>query len=316
MGDQIIPVAATSCRADAAERELNAKMARNQACVLCHTPVVDSVLGTGGYRICLKCDLAWSLDTEPVTASGDWKERYYGRADIVQLHERRQSGMNAIVKRLSELHPHRGLLLDVGTGVGIFMSAAAKDDWRVEGIEPSSIAAERARKLTGARVYNDIFENVKLSEGRYDAVCIIDTLRHVPEPRVFLSSARRLIRPGGILLIREFYQRIWQYYRRLWRKPETTLRSQPRSQEYAQCFSPKSLLYALDAIGLDGWIEPSPIFVESDCPYSMFAFSKRVAGLASRSVYRISGHRICISPNVLAIGRAPSENTTRSVSTR
>lgn len=217
--------------------------------------------------------------------------------------------MKAIVARLSVIQPNRGRLLDVGTGVGILMSAAAEAGWIVEGVEPSETAAEKARKLTGAPVYQGVLEALRLPEEHYDAVTIIDTLRSVPDPLAFLLSARRLLRPGGVLLVREVYRKIRRYYMRvLGRSEGLKLEGTRRAYQPAQGFSPKSLLYALQAIGLEGWVEPSPIFAEPESGGGLRAsLPKRAVGLASIAFYKTSGHRIILSPNMLAFGRAPVE---------
>jgi SAM-dependent methyltransferase len=217
--------------------------------------------------------------------------------------------MEAIVARLGAVHPDRGRLLDIGTGVGILMHAASKDGWLVEGVEPSETAAERARKLTGATVHSGLLEDVKLPEEYYDAVTIIDTLRSVPDPLAFLFSARRLIRPGGILLVREVYRTVRRYYSRLLGTSEgLKLKGKRRAYQHAQGFSPKSLLFALHAIGLEGSVEPSPIFVELEAGGGLLSeISKRAVGLGSSALYQISRHRFIFSPNLLAFGRAPNE---------
>ena len=291
-------------------------MNRSEACILCQTPITHSVAESEGYRICRKCDITWCLLEDPDNPADEWEKDYYGRSDILRLHESRRSGMEAIVRRLSSVYPHRGRLLDVGAGIGILMHTAARDGWLVEGVEPSKSAAERAGKLTGATVYNGLLEELELSEGYYDAVTILDILRSVPDPIKFLCCARRLLRPGGVLLIREVYRAVWQKWR--WFKGRSLGNSTPeprrRAFEYAQCFSPKSLLYAFRLVGLEGWIEPSPVFIEPAGERRFLAsVSKQAIGLASNGLYKASARRLIISPNLLGFGRAPG---LQSVSTR
>jgi hypothetical protein len=80
-----------------------------------------------------------------------------------------------------------------------------------------------------------------------------------------------------------------------------------RAYEYRQCFSPRSLLFAFEQVGLAGcWVEPSPVFAEPDGADSLAgSLVKRSLGWISGSVYLISGHHIILGPNLLAFGRAP-----------
>ena len=68
----------------------------------------------------------------------------------------------------------------------MLMRVAALSGWTVEGVEPSARAAEWARKFTGASVHNNLLERVKLPAAHYDAITILDTLRSVPDPLMFL----------------------------------------------------------------------------------------------------------------------------------
>jgi SAM-dependent methyltransferase len=282
-------------------------MSRSDRCILCYRPISHSVAGLEGYRICRNCDVAWCVVEDLTDPADSWENDYYGRSEIIQLHESRRSGMEAIVARLSAVCPNRGRLLDVGAGIGILMEIAAEDGWSVEGVEASRTAADRARKLTSAPVHNALLEEVTLPEGHYDAVTIVDTLRIVPDPLTFLRSARRLLRPGGVLLIRESHRRIVRFFK--WRMGKNSnwvnLKARQRGSAYAQCFSPKSLLCALQITGLEGWVEPSPLFVEPQPGAGLISsLPKRVLGLASDAIYQASCRRLIISPNLLAFGRA------------
>ena len=282
---------------------------RKNACSLCHSSIAFSVPEFEGYRICRTCDLTWCTEDDPSNLTSDWEKQYYGREDVFKLHEARRSGIEAIMARLNAVCPDRGRLLDVGTGVGLLMRVAAQAGWSVEGVEPSKRAAESARELTGATVYNDLLENLTLTDKHYDAITILDTLRFVPDPLAFLQAARKLLRPGGMLLVRDVNRELLRRTKWLLNR-SLEMKRRRKAFEQAQWFSPKSLIYALQALGLQGWLEPSPVFVE---PISagglMGSLLKRMIGLTSSMIYEVSAQRIIISPNLLAFGRAPSEMT-------
>lgn len=287
-------------------------MNRSDSCILCNSPLERSICEVEGYRICLNCDVTWCLvEGSPNPAEG-WENNYYGRREILRFHEVRWSGMEAIAARLSQICPDRGRLLDIGTGVGLFMKCAANNGWVVEGVEPSRTAAEKARELTGANVHHGLLEDAQLPMHSYDAVSILDTLRSVPDPLPFLLRARQLLRPGGVLLIREAYRKFRRYYMQVSGKSnglKVTGSRQPH--EHAQCFSPKSLNYALRSVGLEGWVEPSPIFaeLESGSGSRIKSLTKQAVGLGSHAVYKISHQKIVVSPNLLAFGKAPTAMT-------
>ena len=285
---------------------------RKNACSLCHASAVTSVPEFEGYRMCQNCGLTWCTEDDPNDLSGDWEERYYAREDVMHLHEDRKSGIEAIVARLDAVCPNRGWLLDVGTGLGLLLDVAARHGWSVEGIEPSITAAERAHKLTGAIIHNDLLENLGLTDRRYDAITILDTLRFVSDPLLFLQAARKLLKPGGVLLIRDVNRELLRRTKWLLNR-SLTMNRKRKAFEQAQWFSPKSLNYALRAVELEAWVEPSPVFVESMATAGLGgSLSRRMIGFASSTIYRFSGHKLILSPNMLGFGRAALDSSSFS----
>jgi len=284
-----------------------AALDRDRRCVLCSAPAVAAASGVGGYRICRVCDVAWRAIENPTDAAGDWERHYYGDEGIRELHEKRVSGLTALARRITEISPSRGRLLDVGAGVGIFMEAMQRAGWSVEGVEPSRIAARSARERTGARVHEGLLEDLDLETSSFDALTFFDALRTVPDPLAFLRKARSLLRPGGVLIIREVHRKAERF--REWAKAARRQRvSAGRSAcEFRQCFSPRSLLFAFEQAGLThAWVEPSPVYVEPDGVRSRWGtLVKQALGRASAAAYRISGRRVTLGPNLLAFGRAP-----------
>jgi SAM-dependent methyltransferase len=283
-------------------------MNRRDSCVLCQAPAGSVPPGAGGYRVCAVCDLAWRFVEDSPDPGEDWEHHYYGDDRVRKLHESRISGLQSLARRITEVCPDRGRLLDVGTGLGIFMEVMAKSGWSVEGVEPSGIAAREARHRTRAPVHSGLLENLDLPESSYDAITSFDTLRHVSDPMAFLCRARRLLRPGGTLVIREVHRRVEMSREKIRGLRRRRVSPSQRAYEYRQCFSPKSLRFAFEKVGLiDLWVEPSPVFAEpegTDSPVgSLF---KRSLGWVSSSAYGLSGHRFVLGPNLLAFGKAPS----------
>jgi SAM-dependent methyltransferase len=92
-------------------------------------------------------------------------------------------------------------VLDVGSGPGLFLDAAAARDWRTLGVEPSRQAAAHARGL-GHDIREGFFDaSMAASLPPVDAIHMALVLEHVPEPLPLLAAARRLLRPGGMLCV-------------------------------------------------------------------------------------------------------------------
>jgi SAM-dependent methyltransferase len=93
-----------------------------------------------------------------------------------------------------------GRALDVGCGRGDLGVSLRARGWSVDGVEPSAQACAVAR-LRGIDAHEGVLAEVELAEGSYDAVIFRHCLEHVVAPRADLALARRLLRPGGRVIV-------------------------------------------------------------------------------------------------------------------
>lgn len=106
--------------------------------------------------------------------------------------------------------PHR--VLDIGTGTGA-MAIAVKQSVptaEVHGVDPSERMLDAAR-LNGVRAGTVVHfragwaQNLPFADGEFDAVTFATVLHHIPVAQrgAALSEARRVLRPGGRVVIVE-----------------------------------------------------------------------------------------------------------------
>ena len=94
-----------------------------------------------------------------------------------------------------------GRLLDVGSGRGDLGVTLAPRAWAVTGLEPSEDACTQARSRGVRTVRGTLTSAADDLEGDYDALVFQHSLEHVAEPLDDLLAARRLLRPGGLVLV-------------------------------------------------------------------------------------------------------------------
>jgi SAM-dependent methyltransferase len=92
--------------------------------------------------------------------------------------------------------PPPAALLEIGTGYGLFLSAARDLGYKTWGVELSRTAATHARDTRGLDVYCGQVADAPDGD-LADAVCFWDTLEHVPDPLAFLIDVRRRLAPDG-----------------------------------------------------------------------------------------------------------------------
>ena len=95
-----------------------------------------------------------------------------------------------------------GRLLDIGCGYGFFLKKMEQDGWQVEGIEVSPPGREFAEKELGLRIHAETLENLSLAANSFDAVTLFYVIEHVPDPKALLVEVHRILKAGGVLLLR------------------------------------------------------------------------------------------------------------------
>src|SRR6202040_2799794 len=99
--------------------------------------------------------------------------------------------------------PSDARILDVGCGDGFHLRLLrdfGPAGWSLEGVDASPRAVEAARRA-GLTVHQGTVETVSLPEAHYDLVLLIATIEHVDDPPGVLRAVRRLLRPGGRVVI-------------------------------------------------------------------------------------------------------------------
>ncbi len=93
--------------------------------------------------------------------------------------------------------------LDVGTGVGDIIVAARRAGFDAQGLEISQSSVRFAKKVFGVTLSTrSLAETLEREgEGAYDVVSFFGVLEHVTDPREQVRLARRLLAPGGLLVI-------------------------------------------------------------------------------------------------------------------
>jgi len=97
--------------------------------------------------------------------------------------------------------PSEGKLLDVGCGYGFFLEKAREQGWHVHGVDPCEHARNYATK-NGLEVDLGVLLEQRYSDSSFDVVTMFYVLEHLREPLSYLKEANRILKPGGLLLVR------------------------------------------------------------------------------------------------------------------
>lgn len=108
----------------------------------------------------------------------------------------------ALVERRAGLKPGGGArILEVGAGTGSNLSLLQRYG-RVEAIEPDDSARALASARSGLPVMGGLLpDGVKLDDGAYDLIVLLDVLEHIPDDHAALGGLSAKLKPGGRLLM-------------------------------------------------------------------------------------------------------------------
>jgi len=104
------------------------------------------------------------------------------------------------IANLLGLPPEKIRLLDVGCSSGAFLNSAVEIGFCAEGVEPAPKAAATAQ-YSGLKVRQGLLHEAGYADEQFDAITLFEVIEHLQQPQELLRECRRILRPGGILLI-------------------------------------------------------------------------------------------------------------------
>lgn len=98
---------------------------------------------------------------------------------------------------INEFQPSKGVLLDIGTGTGDFLSQAKQNGWQIIGVEPN----EKARNIALSKNVPFIEDTSQLEDNTIDVVTMWHVLEHVPDVNAQIKELKRLLKPTGTIVV-------------------------------------------------------------------------------------------------------------------
>lgn len=215
--------------------------------------VKDYFLSQEDFHLYL-CDHCGLLFTVPRPAP-DVIGKYYQSHEYYSHQENKKGLIPRIYESVKSLNLKRkismsigglpkGRLLDIGCGVGDFLMHVKQKGWEIAGIEPSQEAKSIAQNRLGFLPF-DPAESTSLADHSFDVITMWHVLEHIDDLKFQLSELKRLLKPGGQLVIAlpNYKSFDCQYYKNLWAAWDV-----PRHLNH---FSPDVICSMFTSIGMD-----------------------------------------------------------------
>lgn len=190
---------------------LTPTLAPSDTCNLCHSDDVEIVFEQGvaqeGRVVrCRKCNLMYVNPRKRVELH-DYRERGEGEQAGWEVSpsglERQRNqvrdyrhALNAAVQ-----HAPGGQVLEVGCCTGTLLNELQERGMHCIGVEPNSFAARFGRETFGLTIHVATLDELDLDESSFDVVLLLHVIEHLTDPISVLRNIRRILRPGGLLIV-------------------------------------------------------------------------------------------------------------------
>jgi len=176
-------------------------------CILCHESPSHQVYQKGPWRYfhCRSCGMVFlhpRPDVDDLLMSYD--TYLPAQVDEIACWEKMMTPLmeNAAILVDKQKYPDGARLLDIGCGYGFFLNKMARRGWAVEGIEVSRPGREYAGKTLGLSVHSKPLGEMAFPGECFDVVTLFYVIEHVHDPKMILQEVYRILKPGGMILLR------------------------------------------------------------------------------------------------------------------
>jgi 2-polyprenyl-3-methyl-5-hydroxy-6-metoxy-1,4-benzoquinol methylase len=186
-------------------------------CPVCSSAAIDPLLTAKDHTVskedfvlwqCRQCTLRFTQDVPDEESIG----RYYQSPEYIshtntskgllnKLYQNvRQYTLGQKAKLIISHTKEKGAILDIGAGIGAFLSGMQQRGWEVTGIEPDATARKNAQELYGLSLQQPQ-ALLKLPAGRFDAITLWHVLEHVHQLHPYIERIKSLLAHEGKVFI-------------------------------------------------------------------------------------------------------------------
>lgn len=186
-------------------------------CDICQTDKYLSIMwrdvttwehsGKFNFVRCKRCGLVLQSPRAPLKEAVSYypSESYWGR-DVRKIkktqawREERKRAFEFLYEGIFQ-RENKGRILDIGSGLGLFLSKFKEKGWEVLGTDISKDVIKYSKEVFGIRTLIGDVVKLSLPKKHFDVVTMSGVFEHIYTPRETLIKIRELLKDDGVLVI-------------------------------------------------------------------------------------------------------------------
>ena len=179
------------------------------SCIICGKQEWRQYQKLGRYSVlrCQNCGVGQTYPRPPEKDIIEGNQSIYTAKQREPIYKKRAKELtNRYNRFLSEIENLQVVsekkILDVGCGMGFFLSVAKENGYDTYGVELSQEMVEYARtQLALTNIYSGTLGTIQLPEKYFDIITLWDVLEHISDPQSFLKDVSEFLKDEGILAV-------------------------------------------------------------------------------------------------------------------
>jgi len=192
-------------------------LAQTVSCPACRGSAcrIDDPEGDTVYKECVACGCVYASPRLNAEALEDFVRHsaalnYFHEQVLLPSEPTRREHVFSQPMSLLRERMASGRVLELGSAVGTLLEMLRESGYEPEGIELCDFSVRHNRSC-GRTVHDQPIERLNLPADTYDAVVAWGVFSHLSDPRLTLTEVRRVLKPGGALVLNAYNARSFEY---------------------------------------------------------------------------------------------------------
>lgn len=240
-------------------------MVKKVVCPLCSSNNLELITDKVrfGYKAdvynCKRCGLTF-LDQNSFSFPKDFYMKHYHQTYLTHVepdalnpqayYEKMKKSTKIWADKFMDILTGEENVLDLGCSTGHFIDLVKEKTKKIYGYDLNKKEVDFCRKVLKLDVFDEPLED-RFREGTFDYITMIYVLEHIAEPKEFINSVKRFLKPNGKLVI--LVPNSQDALVNLYDIPE--FRSFYYCIEHLFYYNPKTIQRLFNEVGLEGDIE-------------------------------------------------------------